>query len=125
MRHGEYADITLEFFRAGLDILDMTLADFEIGKAREQMIAILRREVAAVLQKLVHCYESQCAYEQAIAYVQRWLALDRMHEPVHRTLMRLFASAGQQAAALRQYDECVRILADELGVPPEEKTILQ
>lgn len=30
--------------------------------------------------------------------------------------------AGQHAAALRQYDECVRILADELDAPPEEET---
>lgn len=37
-------------------------------------------------------------------------------------LMRLFALAGQQAAAIRQYDECVRILNAELNIPPEDET---
>src|SRR5581483_3635359 len=30
--------------------------------------------------------------------------------------------AGQRAAAVRQYQECVRILEAELGVPPEGET---
>jgi hypothetical protein len=34
--------------------------------------------------------------------------------------MQLYAWAGQQAAALRQYQECRRILHEELGVEPEE-----
>jgi hypothetical protein len=36
--------------------------------------------------------------------------------------MRLYALAGQRAAALRQYRECVRRLQGELGVPPLEET---
>ena len=36
--------------------------------------------------------------------------------------MRLYAWAGQQAAALRQYHECTRILGAELGAVPEEET---
>lgn len=82
----------------------------------------LRREYAGVLEILVRHNEEQQKFEPAIDYARRWLALDPMHEPVHRELMRLFALAGQQAAAVRQYDECVRILDEELGVPPEEET---
>jgi predicted ATPase len=36
--------------------------------------------------------------------------------------MQLYAYAGQRAAALRQYEECVRILETELGLPPSEET---
>jgi pimeloyl-ACP methyl ester carboxylesterase len=36
--------------------------------------------------------------------------------------MRLYAESGQQAAALRQYTECVRILEEELGLPPQSET---
>ncbi|MBV7326904.1 bacterial transcriptional activator domain-containing protein [Chloroflexi bacterium TSY] len=75
----------------------------------------LRREYAGVLEILVRHNEEQQKFEPAIDYARRWLALDPMHEPVHRELMRLFALAGQQAAAVRQYDECVRILDEELG----------
>ncbi len=83
----------------------------------------LRRDFADVLSTLVQLNQRQGEYETAITYARRWLALDMMHEPVHRELMRLFAQAGQLAAAIRQYDECVRILDEELGVPPEEETV--
>jgi hypothetical protein len=36
--------------------------------------------------------------------------------------MKLYAQTGQQAAAMRQYQECVRILAKEIGVSPQEET---
>ena len=36
--------------------------------------------------------------------------------------MLLYAWSGERNAALRQYRECVRILEQELGVPPLEET---
>lgn len=36
--------------------------------------------------------------------------------------MELYARAGQRAAALHQYQECVRLLQEELGVPPAVET---
>jgi predicted ATPase len=50
------------------------------------------------------------------------VALDPLHEPAQRVLMETYAEAGQRAAALRQYDECVGILAEELGLSPSEET---
>ena len=58
----------------------------------------------------------------AIVTAHRLLALDRLHEPVHRTLMRLHAQLGQRGAALRQYQDCVNVLQRELGVEPEAET---
>ena len=43
------------------------------------------------------------------------LALDPLQEPVHRTLMRLYAQSGRRGAALRQYQACVAALQRELG----------
>ena len=37
-------------------------------------------------------------------------------------MMRLFLQTGQRAAAVRQYQVCRTILADELGIPPMEET---
>jgi predicted ATPase/DNA-binding SARP family transcriptional activator len=82
----------------------------------------LRQELAQALERLVHGYSAQGAYEQAIPYGRRWVALDPLHEPAHRQLMQLYALAGQRAAALRQYTECARILEAELGLPPAEET---
>lgn len=82
----------------------------------------LRAELASALQRLVRHHTTQEQWEPAIAHARRWLALDPLQEPVHRELMRLYAWHGQRAAAQRQYQECVRILDEELGVPPEEET---
>lgn len=82
----------------------------------------LRREFAGTLEKLVRYHSAQKAYAPAIAYARRWLALDSLHEPAHRQLMQLYAWSNQRAAALRQYQECVRVLEKELGVAPLAET---
>jgi DNA-binding SARP family transcriptional activator len=82
----------------------------------------LRDELASALERLVRYHTSQGEYEPAIGYAWRWLALDPLHEPVHRHLMALYAHAGQQSAALRQYQLCEETLLEELGLPPSEET---
>ncbi|HEX5501132.1 MAG TPA: AAA family ATPase [Thermomicrobiales bacterium] len=82
----------------------------------------LRHDLAGALRRLVEGHGQQGAFETAIAYARRGLALDPLHEPTQRQLMRVYAWAGQPAAALRQYRECVRILDQELGVPPVAET---
>lgn len=82
----------------------------------------LRRDLAAALVKLVHLHCQHSEYDAAITCARRWLALDPLHEPVHRELMQLYALAGQPAAAFRQYQECQRLLDEELGVEPEAAT---
>lgn len=82
----------------------------------------LRRELAGALESLVHCHILRQEFEPAIAFARRWLALDPLHEQAHRELMRLYTWAGQRGTALRQYRECVRILDQELGVPPLDET---
>jgi DNA-binding SARP family transcriptional activator len=82
----------------------------------------LRQDLALVLERLVRGYTGQEDYETAISYARRWLSLDPLHEPAHCALMRLYAWSGQQSAALRQYEECVRLLDDEFGLPPEQGT---
>jgi predicted ATPase/DNA-binding SARP family transcriptional activator len=82
----------------------------------------LRQELAGVLERLVRCHTARREFAQAITYARRWVALDPLHEPAQRQLMALYAWAGQRAAALRQYQECVRVLDEELGAAPEEET---
>lgn len=82
----------------------------------------LRQELASVLERLVRGLSSQQEYEAAIPHARRWLNLDPLHEPVHYALMQLYARSGRQAAALRQYEECVRLLDEEFGISPQEET---
>jgi TolB-like protein len=60
--------------------------------------------------------------EAAIATARRLLALDPLREPVHRTLMRLYAEKGDRIMAVRQYQACRDVLKDELGLEPEAET---
>ena len=82
----------------------------------------LRRQLAHTLEQLIDGLSHQEDFEQAIHHARRWLALDPLHEPAHRTLMQLYHQAGQQAAALRQYETCIQVLDEELGVLPEVET---
>lgn len=82
----------------------------------------LRREMESLLEILVSRLSREGKWEAALTYAHRWLALDPLREEVHRWLMQLYAWSGRQNAALRQYRECVRILEEELGVPPLAET---
>lgn len=78
----------------------------------------LRQELAGALERLTRVLAARGQFEAAIGHARRWLALDPLHEPAHGALMELYAWSGKQAAALRQYQTCVRVLARELDVPP-------
>jgi DNA-binding SARP family transcriptional activator/predicted ATPase len=82
----------------------------------------LRRELGSALGRLVGLLAARGDYERAIPYGRRWLALDPLHEPAHRELIRLLAWSDDRAAALAQYRDCVRTLSQELGVGPVEET---
>ena len=82
----------------------------------------LRQALSDALQKLIEWHREQKGYGEAVKLARRWLALDPLHEPAHRLLMALYARDGQQVAALRQYEECVRLLEEELAVEPEAAT---
>ena len=74
------------------------------------------------LAKLLAHQRSAGAVEVAIQTALKLLALDPLQEPVHRTLMRLYAQSGRRGSALRQYQLCVGVLQRELGVQPETET---
>jgi DNA-binding SARP family transcriptional activator/pimeloyl-ACP methyl ester carboxylesterase len=82
----------------------------------------LRAEYLRILALLTAYYERHEAYEQAIEMARRWLGREPYHEPAHRALIRLYKSTGQHAAAKRQYDTCKRLLAEHLGVQPQQET---
>ena len=60
--------------------------------------------------------------DEAIATAQHSLRIDPLQEPVHRTLMRLYAQSGDPVNALQQYDILARSLKRELNVNPDAET---
>ena len=61
-------------------------------------------------------------FPQAIIYALQLLKLDPLNEAAHRRLMELYSRSGQHALALRQYQHCVQLLAQELDLPPDPAT---
>lgn len=83
----------------------------------------LRRSFARLLDRLVTAHLEKGEAEAAVSYGRRRVGLDPLHEPAHRQLMCLYAEAGEQAAALRQYELCATTLEEELGISPDEETV--
>lgn len=83
----------------------------------------LRTELADALDQLSRPEAGQPDYEPVLEYARRWIALDPLHEPAHRRLMQIYATAGQSTAALRHYRTLAETLERELGAVPEAATV--
>lgn len=82
----------------------------------------LRRAAARCLATLGRAALADGDHEKALAHLRRWLSLDPLDESAHRSLIEAYVATGDRAAALRQYDACVRVLEEELAVAPLEET---
>jgi DNA-binding SARP family transcriptional activator len=67
-----------------------------------------------------HDRDENC--EIGVIYGTLILRYDRARERTHRRLMRLHYLAGNRTAALRQYEQCVAALKEELDVKPTQRT---
>lgn len=82
----------------------------------------LRQLNLQALHVLTEQYLACGRYLNGIETANRLLALEPWQEETHRQLMLLLALSGRRNAALAQYEACRRLLAQELGVTPEEET---
>jgi predicted ATPase len=95
-------------------------AEFEIWLIAER--ERWQQRVTGALQTLVRHYIERGAYQEALRYAARLLALTPWREEAHRQMMWLLAHTGQRSAALTQYEICRRMLAEELDVEPSAET---
>jgi DNA-binding SARP family transcriptional activator len=82
----------------------------------------LQNKYLILLDKLISYSQVHHEFEQGQAYATGILRYDPARERTHRALMRLYYSAGDRTAALRQYERCVAALKRELQVNPERRT---
>lgn len=83
----------------------------------------LQTNYLIMLDKLMSYCEVQQKYETGLTYGLTVLRYDRARESTHRRLMRLHYLAGDRTGALRQYENCVTALQEELGVKPSRHTV--
>jgi len=105
-------------FLAGFSVRDCP----EFDDWQSSTAADLRQRLSSALESLVAARTAKAELERALQLARRWVALDALHEPAQQATIRLLAMTGQRSAALLQYRECVRALADELGVAPLRET---
>ena len=106
-------------FMTGFSLKDsVNFDDWQISQAQN-----IHSEMVAALERIVHYLDGEGESDKAIPYAQRWLEMDRTNEGTHRQLMELYAKTGERTAALEQYEQCVKILKDNLGVSPQESTV--
>lgn len=75
-----------------------------------------------ILEKLMDHCEIVGDYISGLTYGTLILDCERAQECIHRRMMRLYHLTGNRTAALRQYEQCVSALKDELDVAPAMST---
>ena len=99
------------------DLLDGFYDDWALHE-RERVRGLYLNSLA----RLMAYYKKQGEYEASLDYGQQLLQNDPLREDVHREIMRLYLETGQRALAIKQYELCREILADELGIAPMDET---
>lgn len=105
-------------FLEDFNLRDAPLFDEWVVAQRER----LRQMALRALYRLAAYHTQQREYQAGIKYLNRLLALEPWLEEAHRELMRLFTLTGQRSIALKQYELCRQMLADELGIEPAAET---
>ena len=82
----------------------------------------LEQQALGVLQALVDGFLRQGHCAEALAFAQRLVTLDPLHEGAHRRLMQIHAVLSDRDGVRRQYRLCADILTRELGVEPSAET---
>lgn len=104
------------------------LADFYLDDSNpfeewvETQQQTLRRQALDALETLTTIHMRQKNFPQARSYAQRQLEIDDLRESAYRQFMEILALDGQREEALAHYEQCRRLLAEELGMAPTSRT---
>jgi DNA-binding SARP family transcriptional activator/Flp pilus assembly protein TadD len=85
--------------------------------------ARLRNLAVQALIGLISHYKEQRDQTGILRATTQLLTIDPLSELAHRATMQAYAAQGRQTDALKQYEICRNLLAAELAVEPEPKTL--
>jgi len=83
----------------------------------------LHSRFLSALERLTELAQSHGDFEGALVMSRRLAQEDEFDEESHRRVMRLAVLLGRHNEAIRQFEECRRILAEELGSTPSAETV--
>ena len=85
-----------------------------------------RRELADIRERALSVLADACLRSGAAREAAKWaeepIALSPFREAGYRRLMEAHVAAGNRAEALQVYEQCRRLLAEELGAYPSPET---
>jgi DNA-binding SARP family transcriptional activator len=84
----------------------------------ERRRAAWQQVLARALQAMVDAWLARGRGDAAVPPATELVGLEPFRESAHLRLLRAHAAAGDRGEALRAYDRCRRLLAEELGVDP-------
>jgi DNA-binding SARP family transcriptional activator len=84
----------------------------------EQRRAAWQQVLVRALQVMVDAWLAHGRGDAAVQPATELVGLEPFRESAHLRLLRAHAAAGDRGEALRAYDRCRRLLAEELGVDP-------
>jgi DNA-binding SARP family transcriptional activator len=77
----------------------------------------------AMLEQLMDYCAADRLFTEGMRHGQTILRYDPARETTHRRLMRLSYTAGDRTSAIRQYERCATVMAEEFGVRPSAQTM--
>ena len=101
----------------GFSLREESFEEWAAGERRR-----LRELALQAFSDLLSHYARSDRLEPGIQIAERLLTMDPLQEWAHCALMRLYSRTGRRETALRQYQECTRILDRELGIAPADQT---
>lgn len=122
IRRGMLAEAVNEFEAAVAHYQGELLAE---DRYEEWLLPVRQRlhdEYLIALDYLSNYYFEQNEDRLCIAACHEMLAREPGYEAIHRRLIRVYMRQNQRYLALRQYQQCVKILRDELNVAPDPQT---
>ncbi|MDE3089921.1 MAG: tetratricopeptide repeat protein [Chloroflexota bacterium] len=105
--------------------IDLYQADLHVDCYDDWILSERERYRAFYVEILLHLTQhmrAQSEYARAIAFAQKVLTSDPANERAHQHLMFCFLASGKRDSALKQYEECQRVLQRELAVEPASET---
>ena len=102
----------------GGDFLDGLTA----GEWAQERRAELRRSFESALLASGRLHVAAGRYGPAAVAFRRLGAHEPLNETVHRELMSCWQHLGETARAVRHYEDLVRLLEEQVGVPPAAET---
>jgi DNA-binding SARP family transcriptional activator len=82
----------------------------------------LRERFLTAIDRLTDLAMARSDYETALRHARRLVQEDPFREEAHRRVMRIAALLGRHNDAIRQFEHCRAVLAEELGSEPSSET---